>query len=62
MAAVCGIDDLLPTAALAAALATLEETQRRDGLEDEMEKNAPRVNYARQQHVTAPDGRSARCR
>ena len=37
MAAVRGIDGLLPTAALAVALATLEEIQRRDGLEDEME-------------------------
>ena len=37
------IDDLLPTAALAVALAALEEAKRRDGLEDEMEENAPRV-------------------
>ena len=43
MAAVRGIDDLLPTAALAVALATLEEIQRRDGLEDEVEENASRV-------------------
>ena len=43
MAAVRSIDDLLPTVALAVALATLEDTQRRDGLEDEMEENAPRV-------------------
>ena len=47
MAAVRGIDDLLPTAALAVALATLEEIQRRDGLEDEMEENAPRVKLTR---------------
>ena len=43
MAAVRGIENLLPTASLAVALATLEETQRRDGFEDEMEGNAPRV-------------------
>ena len=43
MVAVRGIDDLLLTTALAVALATLEEIQRRDGLEDEMEGNAPRV-------------------
>ena len=47
MAAVRGIDDLLPTAALAVALAALEEIQHRDGLEDEMEQNAPRVKLAR---------------
>ena len=49
MAAVCGIDDdLLPTAALAVALATTaEETQRLHGLEDEMEENAPRVKFTR---------------
>ena len=47
MAAARGIDDLLPTAALAVALATLEETQRRDGLEHEMEENAPRVTLPR---------------
>ena len=48
MAAVRGTDDLLLTAALAAqvAVATLEEIQRRDGLEDEMEENAPRVKLA----------------
>ena len=47
MAAVCGIkDDLLPTAALAAALASVEETQRLGGLEDDMEENAPRVSHA----------------
>ena len=44
MAAVCGIDDdLLPTAALAVALATVEETQRLDGLQDEIEENARRM-------------------
>ena len=43
MAAVRGVDDSLIAAALAVALATLEEIQRRDGLEDEMEENAPRV-------------------
>ena len=43
MAAVRGVDDSLIAAALAVALATLEEIQRRDGLEDEMEGNAPRV-------------------
>ena len=47
MAAVRGIDDLLPSAALAAALATLEEIQRRDDLEDEMEGSAPRVKLTR---------------
>ena len=49
MAAVRGIDDdLLPTTApLAVTLATLEEIQRRDGLEDEMEENAQRVKLAR---------------
>ena len=48
MAAVCGIDDdILPTAALAGALATLKEVQRRDGLEDEMAENAPRVKLTR---------------
>ena len=47
MAAVRGIDDLLPTAALAVALATLKEIQRRDGLEDDMEENAPRVKLTR---------------
>ena len=47
MAAVRGIDDLLPTVALAVALATLEEIQRRDGLEDEMEEIAPRVKLTR---------------
>ena len=46
MAAVRGMDDLLPTAALAVALAALEEVQRRDGLEDEMEENAPCVKLA----------------
>ena len=47
MAAVCGIDDdLVPTAALAVALTTVEETQRIDGLEDEIEENAPRVKQA----------------
>ena len=43
MAAVRGIDDLLPTATLAVALAALGEDQRPDGLEDEMEERAPRV-------------------
>ena len=38
MAAVRGVDDSLIAAALAVALATLEEIQRRDGLEDEMEE------------------------
>ena len=47
MAAVRGIDDLLPTSALAVALVALEEVQRRDGLEDEMEENAPRVKLTR---------------
>ena len=47
MAAVRGIDDLLPTAALAVTLAALEEVHRRDGLEDEMEQNAPRVKLIR---------------
>ena len=47
MAAVRDIDDLLPTAAPAVALVTLEEIQRRDGLEDEMEENAPRVKLTR---------------
>ena len=57
MAAVRGIDYLLPTAALAVALVTLEKIQRRDGLEDEMEESAPRVRLtlleeeARHQHV-----------
>ena len=61
MAAARGIDDLLSNccAALAVALATLEETQRRDGLEDEMGENAPRVKAhttlleekARHEHV-----------
>ena len=35
-----GIDYLLPSAALAIALATFGEIQRRDDLEDEMEENA----------------------
>ena len=43
MAAVRGVDDRLITAAQAEALATLEEIQRRDGLEDETEENAQRV-------------------
>ena len=47
MAAVPGIDDFLPTAALAVPWATLEEIQRRDGLEDEMEDNSPRVKLTR---------------
>ena len=47
MAAVRGVDDSLIAAALAVALATLEEIQRRDGLEDEMEENAPRVKLTR---------------
>ena len=48
MAAVCGIDDgLLPTSALTVALATVEEPQRLDGLEDEMGENAPRVELTR---------------
>ena len=59
MAAVRGIDDLSPTAALAVALATLEDIQRRDGLEDEMEEKAPACEAhtrpleeeARHQHV-----------
>ena len=33
--------------ALAAALAILEDIQRRDGLEDEMEENAPRLKLTR---------------
>ena len=47
MAEVSGIDDLLPTAALAVALAAVEETQRLDGLQDEVEENAPRVKLTR---------------
>ncbi|MEP5374267.1 MAG: hypothetical protein ABJQ14_00505 [Hyphomicrobiales bacterium] len=47
MTAVRDIDDLLPTAPLAVALATVEEIQRRDGLDDEMGKNAPRVKLTR---------------
>ena len=48
MAAMCGIDDdLLPTAALAVALATVEKNQRLDGLGDEMEENVPRVKFTR---------------
>ena len=43
MVAVRGIDDLSLTAALAVALATIEEIQRLDGFEDEREENAPRV-------------------
>ena len=44
MTALRGLDYLfLPTAALAVASATLEEVQCGDGLEDEMEENAPRV-------------------
>ena len=41
------IDDLLSIVALAVALATLEEIQPRDGLEDEMAENAPRVKLTR---------------
>ena len=47
MAAVRGVDDLLPIAALAVALAALAEARRRDGLEDEMGENAPRVKLTR---------------
>ena len=47
MATVRDIDDLLTTAALAVALATLEEIQRRDDLENDMEENAPRVKLTR---------------
>ena len=47
MAAVRGIDDLLRTAALAVALAALEDVQRPHGFEDEMEENAPRVKLTR---------------
>ena len=47
MAAVRGIDYFLPTAALAVALAALEEVQRHDGLEDEREENAPCVKLTR---------------
>ena len=37
----------LLTPVLSVALATVEETQRLDGLENEMEKNARRVKLAR---------------
>ena len=47
MAAVRGTNDILPTAALAEGLATLEEIQRRDGIEDEMKENAPRAKLTR---------------
>ena len=47
MAAVRGIDDVLPTAALAVAVATLEGIQGRDGLDDGMKENAPRVKLSR---------------
>ena len=47
MAAARGIDKILPTAALAVALATLDEIQRRDVLVDEVEKKAPRVESGR---------------
>ena len=58
MSAVRGIDDLLPAAALAVALAALEEVKRQD-LNDDMDENSPRVNEAhalpeeeaRQRHV-----------
>ena len=50
-----GIDDILLTAALAVALATPEEIQRRNGLEDEMKENAfsttPLEEEVRHQHV-----------
>ena len=46
MAAVRGVDDLLPTAVLAVALATLAEVQRRDVLEDEMEEPGMRSSHA----------------
>ena len=58
MDAVRCIDDLLPTAALDVALATLEEIQRGDGLKYEMIENAQRMKShtlfeegARHQHV-----------
>ena len=44
MAAVCGIDDIFPTAALAVAFSTVEEIQRLGGLQKE---NAPRVTLTR---------------
>ena len=47
MAAVCEIDALLPTAALAVAFATVEDIQGLDGLQDEMEENALRVKLTR---------------
>ena len=47
LAAVRGIEDLLPAAALAVALASLEEIQPRDGLEDDEMENAPRVELTR---------------
>ena len=59
MVAVRGIDDLLLTAALAVALATLGEIQRRDGSENEMGGERPACDAhttlleeeARHQHV-----------
>ena len=46
MSAVRGIDDLLPAAALAVALAALEEVKRQD-LNDDMDENSPRVKLTR---------------
>ena len=47
MATVRDIDDLSRTAALAESLAALDELQRRHGLGDEMEENAPGVKLTR---------------
>ena len=38
MAAMCGIDDISPTVALAVAFATVEEIQSVDGLQDEVKE------------------------
>ena len=47
MAAVCGIDDISPTVALAVAFATVEEIQSVDGLQDEVKENVSRLKLAR---------------